>query len=62
LNLLFVDKVVCYAYTQFVQAGTGNIKSFLKVEDGWNRAGRYIDAALKLGPTNDGVKLETVHI
>ena len=46
--------VVGYAYTRLQSETTGNYKSFLKVEDGWNISGRYIDLAMTAS-TSDAV-------
>ncbi len=37
--------VVTYAYTRLISTTTGLYKTYLKVADGWNTSGRYIDTA-----------------
>lgn len=44
-NIYGSHAVVGYAYSRFVSTTTGWYKSFVKIEDGWNTSGRYIDIA-----------------
>lgn len=46
--------VAGYAYTRFVSTTTGYYKSFIKIADGWNSTGRYIDLS-HVAANNKGV-------
>lgn len=47
--------VICFAYTRLRSTSTGWYKTYMKVADGWNSGGRYID----LSDTNKAVYVST---
>lgn len=48
-NSIYCDNqghgVICFAYTRLRSTSTGWYKTYLKLADGWNNSGRYLDLA-----------------